>query len=76
MIAMACTDIITHKIRSRKLISVLNWIQLIKNDKKMSSDWFCNRTLFFNMATVSNTGTIKQKPRLDVDGHSYIMGGA
>jgi hypothetical protein len=39
----------------------------------MCADWFCNRALFFNMATVSNTGTTKQKPRLDLDGYSYII---
>ena len=25
------------------------------------------------MATISNNGTTKQKPRLDLNGHSYIM---
>ena len=29
--------------------------------------------LFYNMATISNNGTTRQKPRLDVNGYSYIM---
>ena len=39
----------------------------------------CNKTFFpqihhfCNMATISNNGTTRQKPRLDVNGYSYIM---
>ncbi len=73
--------VISYKIGSQTLISGLKVIQLlIKFIRKnifltqFITEHFSQYTyLFFNMATISNSGTTKQKPRLDLNGYSYVM---
>lgn len=61
-----------------------NWIMRNDNTVKMSQIslttiivlWNTTNSSFyhcFNMAAFSKSGTTKSKPRLDLDGHSYIM---
>ena len=75
--------VISYKIGSQTLISGLKVIQLlIKFIRKnifltqFITEHFSQYTyLFFNMATISNSGTTKQKPRLDLNGYSYARNG-